>query len=132
MFLNFHFYRGETFRPTFARLGELRSHFPCVPFLMLTATCTQHILKQITTRIYLPNLKMYTASPDRYLSIKIIILLFKDFFFEKYKHIILIIYRPNIYLECKRATDIFKELNWLFQEVKEKGIKARKTLIYVR
>ncbi|XP_062593719.1 ATP-dependent DNA helicase RecQ-like [Saccostrea cucullata] len=95
---------GETFRPTFARLGELRSHFPSTPFLLLTATCTQHILRQITTKIHLPNLKMFSASPDR----------------------------PNIYLECQRASDIFKDLHWLFEEVKEKGIKTRKSLIYVR
>ncbi|XP_065943916.1 uncharacterized protein [Magallana gigas] len=59
---------GDTFRPTFARLGELRSHFPRTPFLMLTATCTQQILKHITSGIHLPGLKMFTASPDRSLS----------------------------------------------------------------
>ncbi|XP_078341674.1 putative ATP-dependent DNA helicase RecS [Crassostrea virginica] len=70
---------GDTLRPTFARLGELRSHF-MTPFLMLTATCTQQIMKHITSRNHLPGLKMHTASPDR----------------------------PNIYLEYKRSKDLLK------------------------
>jgi len=37
--------RGEKFRPTFVRLGELRSQFTDVPFLLLTATCTHPILQ---------------------------------------------------------------------------------------
>ena len=61
------YWRGDTFRPTFARLGELRSHFPDVPFLMLTATCTPQVLKHVTSKIHLPDLKQYTASPDRYI-----------------------------------------------------------------
>jgi hypothetical protein len=40
--------------------------------------------------------------------------------------------RPGIYLEYKRGKDIFEELNWLFDEIKQKGIAARKTLLYVR
>ncbi|XP_056022094.1 uncharacterized protein LOC125651519 [Ostrea edulis] len=95
---------GDTFRPTFSRLRELRSHFPTTPFLLLTATYTPKILKHITGKIHLPNMKMLTASPDR----------------------------PGIYLEYKRGKDIFEELHWLFDEIKQKGIAARKTLLYVR
>ncbi|XP_052686380.1 uncharacterized protein LOC128165662 [Crassostrea angulata] len=95
---------GDTFRPTFVRLGELRSHFPGVPYLLLTATCSQQVLQNITGKIHLPRLKLFTASPDR----------------------------PEIYLEYKRSREIFKELDWLFSEIKIKGTETRKTLIYVR
>ncbi|XP_062590576.1 uncharacterized protein LOC134252155 [Saccostrea cucullata] len=95
---------GDTFRPTFARLGELRSHFPDVPYLLLTGTCTPQVLQHMTAKIHLPRLKLFTASPDR----------------------------PEIYLEYKRSKDIFGEVGWLFNEIKTKGIRTRKTLIYVR
>ena len=42
------------------------------------------------------------------------------------------IVRPGIYLEYKRGKDVFEELDWLFDEIKQKGIGARKTLLYVR
>ena len=62
------YWRGDTsFRSTFARLSELRSHFPDVPFLMLTATCTPQVSKHVTSKIHLPDLKQYTASTERYI-----------------------------------------------------------------
>lgn len=142
------YFRGDTFRPTFARLGELRSHFPQVPFLLLTATCTKNILQHITSRIHLPNVKIFSASPDRYTYVtKLFIYAFIIQIRFKFMFCMLIIYpreqimkyhswfsnvRQNIYLEYKKADDIFEELKWLFEEIKEKGIEARKTLIYVR
>jgi superfamily II DNA helicase RecQ len=36
-------YRGEKFRPTFSRLGEIRSHLTKIPFLLLSATLTKEI-----------------------------------------------------------------------------------------
>lgn len=123
------YFRGDTFRPTFARLGELRSHFPQVPFLLLTATCTKNILQHITSRIHLPNVKIFSASPDN--KIVYLCIYYPREQIMKY-HSWFSNVRQNIYLEYKKADDIFEELKWLFEEIKEKGIEARKTLIYVR
>lgn len=66
--------KGDTFRPTFVRLGELRSHFPDVPYLLLTATCTQQVLQHIAAKIHLPCLKLFTASPDRLLYVMVVVI----------------------------------------------------------
>ncbi|CAG2186571.1 unnamed protein product [Mytilus edulis] len=56
---------GDQFRPTFQRLGEMRSHFTEVPFLLLTATCTDAILKSITKKLHIDAPTIESISPDR-------------------------------------------------------------------
>jgi superfamily II DNA helicase RecQ len=58
--------RGDKFRPTFVRLGELRSHFTDVPLLLLTATCTHPILQFVKDKLHMENLLVESISPDRY------------------------------------------------------------------
>ncbi|KAK3107461.1 hypothetical protein FSP39_015067 [Pinctada imbricata] len=85
---------------------ELRSHFPTVPFLLLTATCTKKVLRKITDQLHLPDLCIETFSPDR----------------------------PNIYLHwnLKCQNDPVEELSWLLDELRTEGREMKKTLIYVR
>ena len=47
----FFYWKGDTFISTFARLGELKSHYPEIPFLMLTPLCTPQVLKLVTSKI---------------------------------------------------------------------------------
>jgi ATP-dependent DNA helicase RecQ len=56
---------GHDFRPEYRRLAELRSHFPDVPMLALTATATERVRRDIVTSLGLRDPNVYVASFDR-------------------------------------------------------------------
>ena len=56
---------GHDFRPEYAALGELREHFPNVPFIALTATADPQTQDDIVQVLGLHNARRFTTSFDR-------------------------------------------------------------------
>jgi ATP-dependent DNA helicase RecQ len=56
---------GHDFRPEYAALGELRQHFPDVPFIALTATADPQTRDDIVDVLGLHAAKLFTTSFDR-------------------------------------------------------------------
>jgi len=56
---------GHDFRPEYAALGELRQHFPEVPFIALTATADPQTRSDIVNVLGLQQARMFTTSFDR-------------------------------------------------------------------
>ena len=56
---------GHDFRPEYRQIAELRTHFPNVPFMALTATATGRVREDIITHLKLHEPKCYVASFTR-------------------------------------------------------------------
>ncbi|EJI1280935.1 TPA: ATP-dependent DNA helicase RecQ [Vibrio vulnificus] len=56
---------GHDFRPEYAALGQLKHHFPHVPFMALTATADDATRKDILSRLHLNEPHVYLGSFDR-------------------------------------------------------------------
>ncbi len=56
---------GHDFRPEYAALGELRSHFPAVPMIALTATADPHTRDDVVRCLGLERAQRYVSSFDR-------------------------------------------------------------------
>jgi len=56
---------GHDFRPEYRKLSELRTQFPDVPFIALTATATERVRSDILTQLNLRNPATYVASFNR-------------------------------------------------------------------
>jgi len=56
---------GHDFRPEYATLGALRTHFPGVPLVALTATADPHTRKDIVELLGLQGARQYVTSFDR-------------------------------------------------------------------
>ena len=56
---------GHDFRPEYAALGELRDHFPAVPFIALTATADPQTRDDIVRVLGLQNAQPFITSFDR-------------------------------------------------------------------
>ncbi len=56
---------GHDFRPEYAALGELREHFPKVPFIALTATADPHTREDIVQVLGLHEARPFATSFDR-------------------------------------------------------------------
>src|SRR5436305_11251346 len=56
---------GHDFRPEYRQLGRLRSRYPAVPMLALTATATERVRDDILTQLRLRNTYTHIASFDR-------------------------------------------------------------------
>src|SRR5436853_818421 len=56
---------GHDFRPEYRRLAELRSQFPEVPLMALTATATERVRLDIVKQLRLREPKRYVASFNR-------------------------------------------------------------------
>jgi len=56
---------GHDFRPEYAALGDLRQHFPGVPFIGLTATADPHTREDIVSILGLAGAPRYITSFDR-------------------------------------------------------------------
>jgi ATP-dependent DNA helicase RecQ len=56
---------GHDFRPEYRRLSELRTHFPTVPIMALTATATQRVRADIATQLGLRDPAVHVASFNR-------------------------------------------------------------------
>lgn len=53
---------GHHFRPEYRQLAELRTHFPEVPFMALTATATERVRRDIVTQLALRDPAVFVAS----------------------------------------------------------------------
>ncbi|MFA0115984.1 ATP-dependent DNA helicase RecQ [Vibrio sp. 10N.261.46.E11] len=56
---------GHDFRPEYASLGQLKQHFPHVPYMALTATADDATRKDIISRLQLVDPHTYLGSFDR-------------------------------------------------------------------
>jgi len=56
---------GHDFRPEYRELKKLRTHFPNVPIMALTATATERVRKDIVDQLHLRDARCYVASFNR-------------------------------------------------------------------
>nr|XP_022298997.1 ATP-dependent DNA helicase Q-like 3 [Crassostrea virginica] len=56
---------GDSFRPSFSKLGELTAIFTRIPQLALTATATPKCVEQLCEILQLRNVKLVFSNPDR-------------------------------------------------------------------
>jgi ATP-dependent DNA helicase RecQ len=56
---------GHDFRPEYRQLANLRTHFPDVPMMALTATATERVRGDILTQLRLRDPRCYVASFNR-------------------------------------------------------------------
>jgi len=56
---------GHDFRPEYRQLAELRTHFPKVPMMALTATATERVRSDIVQQLHLREPTRYVASFNR-------------------------------------------------------------------
>ena len=56
---------GHDFRPEYRQIAGLRTRFPQVPFMALTATATDRVRADIVTQLQLRNATIYVASFNR-------------------------------------------------------------------
>lgn len=56
---------GHDFRPDYAKLGELRSTYPKVPIMALTATATTQTQSDIVQQVHLNDCKHFSAPLNR-------------------------------------------------------------------
>ena len=56
---------GHDFRPEYRQLAELRTKFPQVPYMALTATATERVRADIVRQLHLHDARVYIASFNR-------------------------------------------------------------------
>lgn len=56
---------GHDFRPAYLKISNLKTHFPKIPFLALTATATPRVKEDIITQLGLENPKSFEKSFER-------------------------------------------------------------------
>lgn len=94
---------GTKFRPSYARIHELRSLLPAnTPMLAATATVTKVMLTSITQQLNMIDYQLVYMSPDR----------------------------ANIYYEVKKRTTIEKDLESVLRDLRENSCNANRVLIY--
>ena len=61
----FHNFRGDEFREEYSHLSALKSLFPKIPFLALTATAPLYLINSITDSLILRNPVIIRKNPNR-------------------------------------------------------------------
>lgn len=56
---------GHDFRPDYRNLSQLRTEFPTIPIIALTATATQKVRDDIVKQLHLPSPHIFTSSFNR-------------------------------------------------------------------
>jgi ATP-dependent DNA helicase RecQ len=56
---------GHDFRPEYMQLAKLKTHFPKVPLIALTATADKLVRKDIVERLNVPDAKLFVSSFNR-------------------------------------------------------------------
>ncbi len=56
---------GHDFRPDYSSLEQIRTNFPAVPIIALTATATEQVRTDIITQLNLPNPRIFLSSFNR-------------------------------------------------------------------
>ena len=96
-------YRSDSFRPTYARLHELRALVPSgVPLLAATATVTRAIRDDIIDKLDMGGCEVICVSPNR----------------------------PNIYYEVRPRTTVEADMEHLVTCLRLHGSKADRVIVY--
>ena len=104
----FHNFRGDEFREEYSHLSALKSLFPKIPFLALTATAPLYLINSITDSLLLRNPVIIRKNPNR----------------------------ENVYLEKKTCLDVSYG-EWSYEEIlkpiaeKDKLQDFPQTIIYI-
>src|SRR5690606_33422749 len=56
---------GHDFRPDYIELGKLRTEFPHIPVIALTATADELVRKDIIERLNIPSAELFISSFNR-------------------------------------------------------------------
>ncbi len=112
-------YRGETFRPTLLRIGELRSLLPSNVFVMaLTATANAKLQKRIVRIIGMKNPRLIYVNPCkpnivykvcRYISIEYNFEQLLTALLREKEHLPRVIIYCRQYKDCSSLYTYFKE-----------------------
>lgn len=114
---------GHDFRPDYKNLGQVRSKFPSVPVMALTATATQNVIVDIKHNLGMNNCQVFSQSfnrPNLYYEVRpkgsnpAATDSIADLINSKYRNITGIVYT----ISRKQAEDVATKLS-------ERGIKAR-------
>ncbi len=98
-------FRSPTFRPSYARLNEIRALIPPgVPMVALTATVTRSVKADVISKLELGGCKEVSVSPNR----------------------------DNIYYEVRRRDTIESDFAYIISTLKIANIKATRTIVYCR
>ena len=98
-------YRSPKFRPSFARLHELRALVPSgIPMIALTATVTPQIRADVITRLDMEGCECVSVSPNR----------------------------PNIFYSVSNRTDIETDFSSLVKDLETNSARASRRIIYCR
>lgn len=96
---------SRTFRPVYARVGEIRAIIPSgTPWMASTATATHVVKDDVCKKLDMVGCKLVSVSPDR----------------------------PNMYYEVCRSTDIEQDFHSLLIELRTNRIKTNRLIVYCR
>ena len=98
-------YRSDSFRPTYARLHELRALVPSgVPILAATATVTRAVRDDVIDKLDMRGCEVLCVSPDR----------------------------PNTFYEVRPRTTMEAGLEHLVERLRTYGSRAERVIVYCR
>ena len=101
----FNINRSKSFRQSYLDVVNIRSYFPGVPLLAMTATASPQTMEQLQSLLSMQNPVRIIASPDR----------------------------PNIFLDVKLHPSADDEAySYLAQELLQRGVSCKRHIIYVQ
>ena len=101
--ITFVFYRSKDFRPSFARLAEVRSLIPPgIPCMACTATATKSVREEVIQSLEMSTCVCVSVSPDR----------------------------PYIFYEVKHRTDLESDFGDLICSLQAKLVDTPRVIVY--